>query len=168
MACWRDVSKRRACSLVAADRKMIRYGRATTARHRALGHRACRSTGACGYHHLSTSCLRDEGDPSGINRIYGCYHEAASRAQARDASRGGRSPHLESLRLGSVRIAPGTPRRGKRARSVPDAADRHRRLRRGKRRARPASYGPEPQCRGLIFPCPEDRRDGQARRQLVE
>ena len=71
-----EMSKRRACSLVAADRKMIRYrsrrppDRELRARLRELANQRRRF----GYRRLFI-LLRDQGEPSGVNRIYRLYRE---------------------------------------------------------------------------------------------
>ena len=71
-----QMSERRACTLVAADRKMIRY-RSTRppetelrARLRDLANQRRRF----GYRRLFI-LLRDQGEPSGVNRIYRLYRE---------------------------------------------------------------------------------------------
>ena len=71
-----EMSERRACTLVAADRTMIRYhsrrppDTALRARLRELANKRRRF----GYRRLSI-LLRREGEPSGINRIYRLYRE---------------------------------------------------------------------------------------------
>jgi putative transposase len=92
------LSERRACSIVDADRKMIRY-------------RSCRSPDTqlrlqlrdlanerkrFGYRRLFV-LLRQEGEPSGINRIYRLYREEGLTVRKRRARRravGTRAPIL--------------------------------------------------------------------------
>ena len=71
-----EMSERRACSLVAADRKMIRYRSCRPpdtelrTRLRDLANQRRRF----GYRRLFI-LLRDEGEPSGVKRIYRLYRE---------------------------------------------------------------------------------------------
>src|SRR5437899_12631634 len=71
-----EMSERRACSLVAADRKMIRYRsrRPPDTELRARLHELASQRRRFGYRRLCI-LLRDEGEPSGINRIYRLYRE---------------------------------------------------------------------------------------------
>jgi putative transposase len=93
-----EMSERRACSLVAADRKMIRYrsrrppDMGLRARLRELANQRRRF----GYRRLYI-LLRDEGEPSGINRIYRLYREeglAVRKRRSRRKAVGTRAPIL--------------------------------------------------------------------------
>jgi putative transposase len=93
-----EMSERRACSLVAADRKMIRYrsrrppDTELRARLRDLANQRRRF----GYRRLYI-LLREEGEPSGINRIYRLYREeglAVSKRSSRRKAVGTRAPIL--------------------------------------------------------------------------
>src|SRR5215469_17853551 len=73
------MSERRACRIVAADRKMIRYrsrrppDTELRARLRDLANQRRRF----GYRRLFI-LLRDQGEPSGLNRIYRLYRDRKS------------------------------------------------------------------------------------------
>ena len=75
-----QMSERRACTLVAADRKMIRYRSRRPpdlelrARLRDLANQRRRF----GYRRLFI-LLREQGEPSGVNRIYRLYQRRHSR-----------------------------------------------------------------------------------------
>ena len=93
-----EMSERRACSLVAADRKMIRYRSCRPpdtelrTRLRDLANQRRRF----GYRRLFI-LLRDEGEPSGVNRIYRLYREeglAVRKRRSRRKAVGTRSPIL--------------------------------------------------------------------------
>jgi transposase InsO family protein len=93
-----EMSERRACSLVAADRTMIRYRSRRPpeselrSRLRELANRRRRF----GYRRLFI-LLRREGEPSGINRIYRLYREEGLTVRKRRARRravGTRAPIL--------------------------------------------------------------------------
>lgn len=93
-----QVSERRACSLVAADRKMIRYrsrrppDTALRARLRELANQRRRF----GYRRLFI-LLRADGEPSGINRIYRLYRQeglAVRKRRSRRKAIGTRAPVL--------------------------------------------------------------------------
>ena len=93
-----EMSERRACSLVAADRTMVRYRSrrppdcALRARLRELANQRRRF----GYRRLFV-LLRREGEPSGINRIYRLYREEGLTVRKRRARRkavGTRTPLL--------------------------------------------------------------------------
>ena len=93
-----EMSERRACSLVAADRKMIRYrsrrppDRELRARLRELANQRRRF----GYRRLFI-LLRDQGEPSGVNRIYRLYREeglAVRKRRSRRKAVGTRAPIL--------------------------------------------------------------------------
>lgn len=98
-----QMSERRACTLVAADRKMIRYrsrrppDTALRARLRDLANQRRRF----GYRRLFI-LLRDQGEPSGVNRIYRLYREEGLTVRKRKARRravGTRSPILVEARM---------------------------------------------------------------------
>jgi transposase InsO family protein len=82
------LSERRACSIVRADRKMIRYrssrlpDTALRGRLRELANERRRF----GYRRLFI-LLRREGEPSGINRIYRLYREEGLAVRRRRARR---------------------------------------------------------------------------------
>ena len=93
-----EMSERRACSLVAADRKMIRYrsrrppDTELRARLRDLANQRRRF----GYRRLYI-LLRQEGEHSGINRIYRLYREEGLAVRKRSSRRkavGTRAPIL--------------------------------------------------------------------------
>jgi putative transposase len=93
-----QMSERRACLLVTADRKMVRYRSRRPpdvelrARLRDLANRRRRF----GYRRLFI-LLRDQGEPSGINRIYRIYREEGLTVRKRRARRraiGTRTPIL--------------------------------------------------------------------------
>ena len=83
-----QMSERRACTLVAADRKMIRYRSRRPpdielrARLRDLANQRRRF----GYRRLFI-LLREQGEPSGINRIYRLYREEGLTVRKRKARR---------------------------------------------------------------------------------
>ena len=98
-----QMSERRACTIVAADRTMIRYRSrrapesALRARLRALANERRRF----GYRRLFI-LLRREGEPSGINRIYRLYREEGLTVRKRRARRravGTRAPILVEARV---------------------------------------------------------------------
>src|SRR6266700_1207729 len=93
-----EVSERRACTIVAADRKMIRYrsrrppDTELRARLRDLANQRRRF----GYRRLFI-LLRDQGEPSGLNRIYRLYREeglAVRKRRSRRKAVGNRAPIL--------------------------------------------------------------------------
>jgi putative transposase len=93
-----EMSERRACTLVAADRKMIRYRSRRPpdlelrARLRDLANQRRRF----GYRRLFI-LLRKQGEPSGVNRIYRLYREEGLTVRKRKARRravGTRTPIL--------------------------------------------------------------------------
>ena len=93
-----EMSERRACSLVAADRKMIRYRsrRPPDTELRARLRELANQRRRFGYRRLFI-LLRDEGEPSGINRIYRLYREeglAVRKRRARRKAVGTRAPIL--------------------------------------------------------------------------
>src|SRR4249920_3521357 len=92
------LSERRACSIVDADRTMVRYrscrppDTALRARMRELANERRRF----GYRRLFI-LLRREGEPSGVNRIYRLYREeglAVRKRRARRKAIGTRTPIL--------------------------------------------------------------------------
>jgi putative transposase len=98
-----EMSERRACSLIAADRTMIRYrsrrppetGLRTRLRELANQRRRF------GYRRLFI-LLRREGEPSGINRIYRLYREEGLTVRKRRARRravGTRTPILVEAKV---------------------------------------------------------------------
>ncbi len=96
------LSERRACSLVGADRKMIRYRsrRPAEIELRARLHDLANERRRFGYRRLFI-LLRQEGEPSGINRIYRLYREEGLTVRKRRARRravGTRAPILVEAR----------------------------------------------------------------------
>ena len=98
-----QMSERRACSVIAADRKMIRYRSrrppepALRARLRDLANERRRF----GYRRLFI-LLRQEGEASGINRIYRLYREEGLTVRKRRARRraiGIRAPILVEVKV---------------------------------------------------------------------
>ncbi|HKJ60407.1 MAG TPA: IS3 family transposase [Hyphomicrobiales bacterium] len=98
-----QMSERRACTLVAADRKMIRYRSRRPpdvdlrARLRDLANQRRRF----GYRRLFI-LLREQGEPSGINRIYRLYREEGLTVRKRRARRravGTRTPILVEAKV---------------------------------------------------------------------
>jgi HTH-like domain len=91
-----EMSERRACTIIVADRKMIRYQsrRAPDADLRARLRDLANERRRFGYRRLFI-LLRREGEPSGINRIYRLYREegfAVRKRRARRKAVGTRSP----------------------------------------------------------------------------
>ena len=84
-----QMSERRACTIVAADRKMIRYRSRRPpdielrSRLRDLANQRRRF----GYRRLFI-LLREQGEPSGVNRIYRLYREEGLTVRKRKARRG--------------------------------------------------------------------------------
>jgi len=98
-----QMSERRACSLIEADRKMIRYrgsrpsDTAVRSRLRELANERRRF----GYRRLFI-LMRQEGEPSGINRIYRLYREEGLTVRKRRSRRraiGTRTPILVEARV---------------------------------------------------------------------
>jgi len=92
------LSERRACSIVGADRKMIRYRscRPPDMELRTQLHDLANERKRFGYRRLFV-LLRQEGEPSGINRIYRLYREEGLTVRKRRARRravGSRAPIL--------------------------------------------------------------------------
>ena len=78
------LSERRACAIVGADRKMVRYRsrRPPDTELRAQLRELANERRRFGYRRLFV-LLRQQGEPSGINRIYRLYREEGlTRAQA--------------------------------------------------------------------------------------
>jgi len=97
-----EMSERWACSLIAADRKMIRYRsrRPPDTQLRARLHELANQRRRFGYRRLYI-LLRDEGEPSGINRIYRLYREeglAVRKRRSRRKAIGTRAPILVEAR----------------------------------------------------------------------
>ena len=97
------MSERRACTLVAADRKMIRYQSRRPpdielrSRLRDLANQRRRF----GYRRRFI-LLREQGEPSGINRVYRLYREEGLTVRKRKARRraiGTRTPILVEARV---------------------------------------------------------------------
>jgi putative transposase len=93
-----QISERRACILVAADRKMIRYRsrRPADVELRARLRDLANQRRRFGYRRLFI-LLREQGEPSGINRIYRLYREEGLTVRRRKARRkaiGTRTPIL--------------------------------------------------------------------------
>src|SRR5437016_9140011 len=93
-----EMSERRACTLVAADRKMIRYRsrRPPDTELRARLRELANQRRRFGYRRLFI-LLRAEGEPSGINRIYRLYREeglAVRKRRSRRKAVGSRAPIL--------------------------------------------------------------------------
>ncbi|WP_271623549.1 IS3 family transposase, partial [Bradyrhizobium sp. CCBAU 11430] len=96
------LSERRACSIVGADRKMIRYrsSRPPDAVLRGRLRDLANERRRFGYRRLFV-LLRREGEPSGINRIYRLYREEGLTVRKRRARRkavGTRAPILVEAR----------------------------------------------------------------------
>ena len=93
-----EMSERRACNLVAADRKMIRYRsrRPPDTELRGRLRELANQRRRFGYRRLFI-LLHEEGEPSGINRIYRLYREeglAVRRRRSRRKAIGTRAPIL--------------------------------------------------------------------------
>jgi putative transposase len=98
-----QMSERRACTLISADRKMIRYRSRRPAeielrtRLRDLANQRRRF----GYRRLFI-LLREQGEPSGVNRIYRLYREEGLTVRKRKARRraiGTRTPILVEAKV---------------------------------------------------------------------
>jgi transposase InsO family protein len=97
-----SLSERRACSIVGADRKMVRYrsSRRQDAELRGRLRDLANERRRFGYRRLFV-LLRREGEPSGINRIYRLYREeglAVRKRRARREAVGTRAPILVEAR----------------------------------------------------------------------
>ena len=99
-----EMSERRACTLIAADRTMIRYRsrRPPDTELRARLRELANQRRRFGYRRLFF-LLRREGEPSGINRIYRLSEGRADGPQAQRPAAGRRNPHTAGRLL--------TPRR---------------------------------------------------------
>ena len=98
-----QMSERRACTLVAADRKMIRYRscRPPDVELRARLRELANERRRFGYRRLFI-LLREQGEPSGINRIYRLYREEGLTVRKRKARRravGTRTPILVEAKV---------------------------------------------------------------------
>ena len=98
-----EMSERRACTLIAVDRTMIRYRsrRAPDAELRARLRELANQRRRFGYRRLFI-LLRREGEPSGVNRIYRLYREEGLTVRKRRARRravGTRAPILVEARV---------------------------------------------------------------------
>jgi len=97
------MSERRACILIAADRKMIRYRsrRPPDIELRTRLRELANQRRRFGYRRLFIM-LRDEGEPSGINRIYRLYREEGLTVRKRKSRRraiGTRTPILVEAKV---------------------------------------------------------------------
>jgi putative transposase len=97
-----SLSERRACSIVGADRKMVRYrsSRRQDAELRSRLRDLANERRRFGYRRLFI-LLRREGEPSGINRIYRLYREeglAVRKRWARRKAVGTRAPIVVETR----------------------------------------------------------------------
>ena len=97
------MSERRACSLIAADRTMIRYRsrRPPETELRARLRELANQRRRFGYRRLFI-LLREQGEPSGINRIYRLYREEGLTVRKRKARRravGTRTPILVEAKV---------------------------------------------------------------------
>jgi len=97
------MSERRACTLIAADRKMIRYRsrRPPDIELRTRLRELANQRRRFGYRRLFIM-LRDEGEPSGINRIYRLYREEGLTVRKRKTRRraiGTRTPILVEAKV---------------------------------------------------------------------
>ena len=83
-----EMSERRACTLIAADRTMIRYcsRRPPETELRARLRELANQRRRFGYRRLFI-LLRREGEPSGVNRIYRLYREEGLAVRKRRARR---------------------------------------------------------------------------------
>ena len=98
-----EMSERRACTLIAVDRTMIRYRsrRPPDAELRARLRELANQRRRFGYRRLFI-LLRREGEPSGVNRIYRLYREEGLTVRKRRARRravGTRAPILVEARV---------------------------------------------------------------------
>ncbi len=96
-----EMSERRACTVIAADRKMVRYRsrRPADAELRARLRELANQRRRFGYRRLFI-LLRREGEPSGINRIYRLYREEGLIVRKRRGRRkaiGTRAPMRDEL-----------------------------------------------------------------------
>ena len=92
------LSERRACQIISADRKMVRYRsrRPSEAELRTRLRDLANERRRFGYRRLFV-LLRREGEPSGVNRVYRLYREEGLSVRKRKARRravGTRAPIL--------------------------------------------------------------------------
>ena len=97
-----DLSERRACQIINADRTMVRYQsrRPPEAELRGKLRDLANERRRFGYRRLFV-LLRRDGEPSGINRIYRLYREEGLTVRKRSARRravGTRAPILVEAR----------------------------------------------------------------------
>jgi transposase InsO family protein len=85
------MSERRACRVIDADRKSVRYQsrRPPETELRARLRELANERRRFGYRRLHI-LLRREGEPSGINHVYRLYRERSWRSQAPGTAQGGR------------------------------------------------------------------------------
>jgi transposase InsO family protein len=98
-----QMSERRACTLISADRKMIRYRsrRPPDVELRTRLRELANQRRRFGYRRLFI-LLREEGEPSGVNRIYRLYREEGLTVRKRKARRravGTRTPILVEAKV---------------------------------------------------------------------
>jgi hypothetical protein len=96
-----QMSERRACTLVAADRKMIQYRsrRPPDVELRTRLRDLANQRRRFGYRRLFI-LLREQGEPSGVNRIYRLYREEGlSKRKARRRAVGTRTPILVEAKV---------------------------------------------------------------------
>jgi transposase InsO family protein len=98
-----QMSERRACTLVAADRKMVRYRsrRPSDVELRTRLRDLANQRRRFGYRRLFV-LLREQGEPSGVNRIYRLYREEGLTVRKRKARRravGTRAPILVEAKV---------------------------------------------------------------------
>src|SRR5271168_2092561 len=93
-----QMSERRACILVSADRKMIRYRsrRPPDVELRSRLRDLANQRRRFGYRRLFI-LLREQGEPSGINRIYRLYREEGLTVRKRKARRKGSVQNLSHI-----------------------------------------------------------------------
>jgi putative transposase len=101
------MSERRACLLIAADRKMVRYRsrRPSDVELRTRLRDLANQRRRFGYRRLFI-LLREQGEPSGINRIYRLYREEGLTVRKRKARRraiGTRAPILVEAKVNARR-----------------------------------------------------------------
>ena len=125
------LSERRACSIVGADRKMIRYRsrRPPDTELRARLRELANERRRFGYRRLFI-LLRREGEPSGINRIYRLYREEGLTVRKRRARRkavGSRAPILVEAKAECALVARLRPRPVRQWPALPHPQHRRRR-----------------------------------------
>ena len=125
------LSERRACSIVGADRKMVRYRsrRPPETELRGRLRELANERRRFGYRRLFI-LLRREGEPSGINRIYRLYREEGLTVRKRRARRravGTRAPILVEAKAERALVAGLRPRPVRLRPALPHAQHRRRR-----------------------------------------